>query len=416
MPSFATERLDRIVFTLLWFHVVALFAITLFFQASTLLLLPIVCLALVSSVIYKYNRLTLFRYLALYTFSFTTFFLIHLSNGLTEMHFHIFFVLILFSFYLNERLLLAGGLLCAFHHSIAFFFFFRGVYPYHVLENAHIHSIHIWNLHMLAIFSITALLMYFCRGARRLLIEIMQKERSEQYHLLQQQDHFAALGQIAASIAHEIRNPLTSIKGFNHLLKHSESPSASHTKYHQIIDEEITRIDRLIKEVLILSKSHTYEEQWTIISLEELLSRMIMLIEPECNKQNITIRTHLEEQVTVRGIEDKLGQLFLNILRNAVEAIESSGHIVITLTRSPANTMAIVQITDDGPGASEEVIEQMFAPFFTMKETGTGLGLPVCKSIAETHQGTIHVICNKPFGLTFEIELPLYISSEEASE
>jgi len=235
--------------------------------------------------------------------------------------------------------------------------------------------------------ALALVLHHVCRTYHRTMQQIREAEQLDNLKKLEQQQHLAIIGQVAASIAHDIRNPLTSIKGFVQLIAKNE-PRSSYQEYYRIIGSEITRIDTLLKEVLMLAKSHTVSTQDNaVVNLMEMLNRLAILLEPDAIKCNIQIELQGDGGLCVQGAEEKLQQVFLNLLRNAFEAIRSDGKIEIVL--SGRQGQAEVRIRDTGPGIPKELLPKLFTPFFTTKTEGTGLGLPICKTIVEVYGGTI---------------------------
>ncbi|MEX2461132.1 MAG: ATP-binding protein [Paenibacillaceae bacterium] len=235
--------------------------------------------------------------------------------------------------------------------------------------------------------------------------QIRKLEREQNYERIGQQQHLATIGQIAASIAHDIRNPLTSIQGFVQLIEKNEQRK-DYKSYFQIIRSEITRIDALLREVLMLSKSHTVDkDSWKNVHLNILLERLVLIMEPDALKSNIQIRLHLNHTPVVRGSEDKLQQVFMNLLRNAIEAISENGRIDIILNEFKG--VAIIQFQDTGPGIELGSLNHLFTPFFTTKGEGTGLGLSICQSIIKAYDGEINVRNLPERGAEFTVTLPI---------
>jgi signal transduction histidine kinase len=244
-----------------------------------------------------------------------------------------------------------------------------------------------------------------CIICREHMIQNRKLEREQNFERMGQQQHLATIGQIAASIAHDIRNPLTSIQGFIQLIEKSEQ-RASFQAYYQIIRSEIGRIDTLLREVLVLSKSHTADaESWELVHLDLVLQRLVVLMEPDALKSNIQIRLYLDKKPIVMGSEEKLQQVFLNLLRNAFEAISENGRIDVILTEQ--DTAAVILFQDTGSGISPDQLEHLFTPFFTTKEEGTGLGLSICKSIIKAYEGDIRVRNLPDRGAEFKVILPI---------
>jgi signal transduction histidine kinase len=237
------------------------------------------------------------------------------------------------------------------------------------------------------------------------MIQNRKLEREQNFERMGQQQHLATIGQIAASIAHDIRNPLTSIQGFVQLIEKNEQ-RVSFQGYYQIIRSEITRIDTLLREVLVLSKSHTADaESWELVHLDLVLERLVVLMEPDALKSNIQIRLYLDKKPFVMGSEEKLQQVFLNLLRNAFEAISEHGRIDVILSEQDGE--AIILFQDTGSGISPDQLEHLFTPFFTTKKEGTGLGLSICKSIIKAYEGDIQVRNLPDRGAEFKVVLPI---------
>jgi len=258
--------------------------------------------------------------------------------------------------------------------------------------------------------AVGALFLLVCARFRQSLAE-MRRQRDENLEKLAQQQHLAIIGQIAASIAHDIRNPLTSIKGFVQLIEKNERRS-TYQEYYGIIGSEIRRIDTLLREVLMLSKSHMARpREGEQVNLPEVLGRIVLLMEPDAIKNNIQIRVHCEQTLVIRGAEEKLQQVFLNILRNAFEAVLANGRIEIRATEEDG--FALVRIRDTGPGVPEDKIPSLFTPFYTTKSEGTGLGLPICKAIIEACSGSIQIGNRPEGGAEVSIRLPLSSRRDE---
>ncbi|MDB5054844.1 MAG: two-component sensor histidine kinase [Bacilli bacterium] len=260
-------------------------------------------------------------------------------------------------------------------------------------------------LGVIFVFFIVIALHKICLIYRDNMNRIRKLERDQNFERMGQQQHLATIGQIAASIAHDIRNPLTSIQGFVQLIEKNEL-RGTYSGYYKIIRSEISRIDTLLREVLVLSKSHTADaESWELVHLDGLLERLVVLMEPDALKSNIQIRLHLIKNPVVMGSEEKLQQVFMNLLRNAFEAVSESGRIDIILSEEAGE--AVIQFQDTGTGIPEDKMEHLFTPFFTTKLEGTGLGLSICQSIIKAYEGEIHVRNLPECGAEFSVTLPI---------
>ncbi|PFN77613.1 PAS domain-containing sensor histidine kinase [Bacillus sp. AFS076308] len=225
-----------------------------------------------------------------------------------------------------------------------------------------------------------------------------RKEQTES--LLQKSEKLALLGQMAAGIAHEIRNPLTSIRGFIQLFK------SHHLKdeYFDIVLSELDRINAIVSEFLVLAKptAAVYKE----CDITELLNDVVTLIGTQSILNNVEIAVEYETGLPMVSCEvNQLKQVFLNLFKNAIEAMPNGGNIVVNVKRKSAGQIAI-QIIDEGVGIPKERLSTLGEPFYTTKEKGTGLGLMTCYKIIESHHGILDIQSKVNKGTTIEIILP----------
>jgi signal transduction histidine kinase len=222
-------------------------------------------------------------------------------------------------------------------------------------------------------------------------------------------DQLATIGQLAAGIAHEIRNPLTTVKGFIQLIQ-PYLAEIGKEEYAVIALDEIERANDIIYEFLNAAKPQQNKKK--LIYVNKLISDIMILFESEAIFRNLEIETVYECVNEKLYIDIKqIKQVLVNIIKNAIEAIDESqnnlkGNIRI-LTKN-INGNAVILIVDNGIGMKKETIDQLFKPFFSTKETGTGIGLTVCKKIIEDHGGNIFVSSTPNHGTSFQIELPIY--------
>lgn len=210
------------------------------------------------------------------------------------------------------------------------------------------------------------------------------------------------VGTLAASTAHEIRNPLTGIKGLVHLLseKHTD---AEDQYYFSVINEEINRINEIVSEFLILGKPTAQKNE--IIDLQDIIKTINPLIYSEANLFQVTYETFLpEEAIFVQCSKDQMKQVILNITKNAFESMETGGNLQIRLI--PLGKECNISISDTGKGIPNEQLEKIFQPFFTSKDTGTGLGLVVCRRIIQSFGGKICITSKIGKGTKVDILLP----------
>ena len=214
------------------------------------------------------------------------------------------------------------------------------------------------------------------------------------------------VGELASGMAHEIRNPLTTIKGFIQL---SKANGYHIENWYQLIMDEISRMSELTAEFLQFSKPHA--THFKNCSLQDCIHRAISLMDSEANRLGHTIRYEApSDPVVIRMDQDKIVQMLLNLVRNAFDAMTQKGVVNIRLTT--AGKFCKLDIEDTGKGIPSEELDQIFHPFYTSKEEGTGLGLSICHKIVQDHGGTITVKSEPGKGTTFTVQFPLATADE----
>lgn len=226
-------------------------------------------------------------------------------------------------------------------------------------------------------------------------------DRKTAEELLRKSDKLSIVGQLAAGVAHEIRNPLTAIRGFAQLLQLGMMKQ----EYISIMLSELDRIELIVNEFLLLAKPQAvnYKER----DVRSLLYDIIALLETQAIMNNIQIETEFQADVPlIKCEENQLKQVFINVLKNAIEAMPSGGKIMIEVS-THASKGVLIRFTDQGAGIPEERIPRLGEPFYTTKEKGTGLGLMVSSKIIQEHQGQIRFISKLNHGTVVEIWLPV---------
>jgi two-component system, sporulation sensor kinase A len=239
-------------------------------------------------------------------------------------------------------------------------------------------------------------------SARHIIIRDIS-ERKKTQELLLNSEKLSVAGQLAAGIAHEVRNPLTAIKGFLRLM---ENQAEFHKNYFEIIQSEINRIELILSELLMLSKPQ--DMKFKSANLLEIIQNVKALIDTYAtmNSVQIVLNNYSEKNSAFEIVcdENQLKQVFINFLKNAIEAMPKGGNIYMNVMAEEA-AFVKVQIKDEGNGIPEEYIDRIGQPFFTTKDNGTGLGLMINMKIIENHQGTYSISSNEN-GTLIELKLP----------
>lgn len=217
------------------------------------------------------------------------------------------------------------------------------------------------------------------------------------------------VGQLSAGIAHEIRNPLTSLKGFLSLLQ--SSIDESNKGYIDVMQTEVNQIEFITNQFMAVAKP-----QATTIQLQDLrmlIEQAFAVIYPEAISSNIKVIIEEEEDIPLIQCEvNQLKQVFINILKNSIEAMDSDGKIVVQVKKLGHNHV-LIRCIDQGCGIPKERIPHLGEPFYSLKEKGTGLGLMMCYKIIEEHQGKISIKSEIHKGTTVDVILPIHSSAEK---
>ncbi|WCK54232.1 PAS domain S-box protein [Aneurinibacillus sp. Ricciae_BoGa-3] len=227
-------------------------------------------------------------------------------------------------------------------------------------------------------------------------------ERKRMEEIIRRTDKLAVVGELAAGIAHEIRNPLTSLVGFTQLL---QSRDKENEQYFEIMLSELNRINLIVGEFLLLAKPHILS--FEMKNLAALLGNVVSILESEANKNNIQIITDIPANIpNIKCEQNQMKQVLINILKNAIEAMPNGGRIFVKVKMEDDQNI-LIQVTDQGCGISEDRLSKLGEPFYTTKEKGTGLGLTVSYKIVQNHHGKMRIKSEKGKGTTVEIVLPV---------
>lgn len=226
-------------------------------------------------------------------------------------------------------------------------------------------------------------------------------ERKQTEDFLRKSEKLAVLGQLAAGIAHEIRNPLTSLKGFTHLLKVNARPDES--EYYQIMLSELERINTIVGEFMMLAKPQPKNVKQN--DLRQILQDAASLLEAQANLHNIQFVLDFDADLFLDCEADQLKQVFINLMKNAMEAMEDKGGLLFIKVVHHGEYI-VVTFKDEGCGIPEDRIQSIGEPFYTTKEKGTGLGMMICNKIMENHDGRIDIESELGNGTTVRLVFP----------
>lgn len=229
--------------------------------------------------------------------------------------------------------------------------------------------------------------------------DISDKKKMDE--LIQKSEKLSVVGQLAAGIAHEIRNPLTSVKGFLQLMK-EELPEVNYT---DIMLSEINDVEKIVSEFLTLAKPQI--KKITEVDIHLLVEHVVTLINTYAVMKNVEIVLEINSDFPLLHCDEhQLKQVFINILQNAVEAMDNGGVITIQVKKMDSGNIKF-SFRDQGCGISDERLLKIAEPFFSTKEKGTGLGLMICQRIVEDHGGMINIESVVGQGTTVEIIIPI---------
>jgi two-component system sensor histidine kinase HydH len=224
----------------------------------------------------------------------------------------------------------------------------------------------------------------------------------------------ASLGRLAAGIAHEIRNPLSSIKGFATYFKERYREIPEDQKTAQIMIQEVDRLNRVISQLLEFARPMAMRKKQT--HLQSLIRDSIKLVAKQAQAKEIRVKALLPPEVGPLYVDpDRLNQVFLNLFLNAIEAMDKGDTLSVTLSEDTRTSGVRVRVSDTGVGISEHHLEHVFDPYFTTRQTGTGLGLAIVHKIMESHQGEVKVESEVGKGTTVTLFLPRS-SSEQPND
>jgi PAS domain S-box-containing protein len=223
---------------------------------------------------------------------------------------------------------------------------------------------------------------------------------------LRQADRLAALGTLSAGLAHEIKNPLSAIKTFVQLLPQKIGNSSFMEKFNITVPREIDRINHLVEDLLELTRRRV--RPLVDLKVDSLILQVIDLHGEELKRRQIVFQDDLNKTISsVHGDAETLYRAFSNLMINAIQAMPNGGIFSISSKLDSSSSSLEITFRDTGIGMDETTAKNIFNPFFTTKDKGTGLGLALTRKIIEDHRGTIEVVSKKGMGTTFTVHLPV---------
>jgi two-component system sensor histidine kinase HydH len=235
------------------------------------------------------------------------------------------------------------------------------------------------------------------------MIERRAQEQNELVAQLHQAERLAALGEMVASVSHEIKNPLGIIRSTSELLAEMPEADEPHKRLSRVITEESTRLNQIVTEFLDFARPEVPNPR--DCHLEDIIQRLVSFMRPELDKRGITVNDNLNGgSLRLFADQELLYRAFLNILINAVESMEDGGGIAIKIEKE--RDVYYIEFEDTGCGISEKNANRVWEPFFTTKNKGSGLGLSIVKKIVEAHSGTVDIQSREGEGTKIMVRLP----------
>jgi signal transduction histidine kinase len=235
-------------------------------------------------------------------------------------------------------------------------------------------------------------------------LEAANRELADSHEQLRRADRLAALGQIAAGLAHEIRNPLAGIKGALDIIVAKAAQGTPESEFAAIATTEVQRLNELVQEFLTYARPHGPELRLT--RLQNVIEHVLLLLRPEAERAAVALELEVPGTLpeTLMDLE-QIRQVLFNVVLNAIQASPPSGEIRIAAF--PTSTHLVVEVADQGPGIPPDQLVHIFEPFFTTKPNGTGLGLAISQRIIEAHRGEIDARNDASGGVVIRLALPL---------
>ena len=263
------------------------------------------------------------------------------------------------------------------------------------------------------------LILFFLAGAttglladqerkRRQELEATTRQLQESFEQVKRADRLSAVGQLAASLAHEIRNPLGSIEGATNIIRSPATSEEIREGSLTIIQKECQRLNRLLTNLLDFARPR--QPEFRSVDVPRLIDSIFALVGPNAQLQRVMLKkTIVHAPALLESDPEQLKQVLLNLVINAIQAMPGGGKIEITVDQHDGGV--VISVKDQGAGIDPEHLDRIFDPFFTTKEAGTGLGLSVAHQVITQHGGLIKAERNPDRGMTFSISLPVHARS-----
>ena len=232
-----------------------------------------------------------------------------------------------------------------------------------------------------------------CQGAVLILRDLREIKQLEEK--VRRSEKLAAIGELAAGVAHEIRNPLSSIRGFAQYLRHALKDRPQEKEYTETMVLEVDRINTVVTDLLTFARP--MEAELAPTDVAELVEHTIRLVQADAQSRNVSVQMNISNLSKIPLDAHQMTQAILNLLLNALQAIKSGGRIEVGAELNPSDSILKIWVEDDGSGIAADQKEKIFDPFFTTREKGTGLGLAIVHKIVENHSGEINLE-SPPFG------------------
>jgi signal transduction histidine kinase len=249
--------------------------------------------------------------------------------------------------------------------------------------------------------------------AEMLASRALDHDTARSHELLARADRLAVLGTLAAGIAHEIRNPLVSVRTFIELLPERLHDEEFRTEFRQLTLAEIERICALLNDLLALARPAPARLEPS--DLNALALQTVRLLEPEARKRRVSLRIGLAGDVPpILVDEGRVKQVLMNLILNGIEACSERGTVDVVTSVPAPGAWSVLEVADDGAGIPDELVAHVFDPFVTSKDTGSGLGLYIAHRIVTEHGGAIRTHPRPGGGTLFSITLPTVAAARDA--